>query len=345
MKKFLASILLFSGISITAIAQQKEGFEIVEKEGNNNVEILLNGKLLTAYTVIDSIEKPFLYPINTLDGITVTRGYPIDPKPGERSDHPHHTGLWMNYESVNGLDFWNNSTAIAADKKAHYGSIKHQQIVDKKASAHSAMLTATANWVTPSGDVLLNEKTTYQFSLKDNGYVIDRTSTLTAKEKKVEFKDVKDGFIAIRVARQLEMPTQTADVFVDHSGIKTTVPKIDNEGVTGMYENSEGVKGEDVWSSQGRWAKLTGQKEGKQITIGIIDHPKNVGYPTYWHARGYGLFAANPLGSKVFSKGKEELNFELQPQQSVTFKYRIFIASGKMISAKEMNALADDFAK
>ena len=40
----------------------------------------------------------------------------------------------------------------------------------------------------------------------------------------------------------------------------------------------------------------------------ILDHPKNPGYPTHWHARGYGLFAANPLGAKVFSDGKDQLN-------------------------------------
>ena len=58
---------------------------------------------------------------------------------------------------------------------------------------------------------------------------------------------------------------------------------------------------------------LTGKKDGKDITIGMFDHPSNVGYPAYWHARGYGLFAVNPLGRKVFSNGKEELNFSLKP--------------------------------
>ena len=89
---------------------------------------------------------------------------------------------------------------------------------------------------------------------------------------------------------------------------------------------------------------LTGVKDGKNITIGIIDHPLNVGYPTYWHARGYGLFAANPLGRKIFSNGKEELNFSLPPQQSVTFRYRIIIRSGSFLTKEEMNAQADAFA-
>lgn len=90
---------------------------------------------------------------------------------------------------------------------------------------------------------------------------------------------------------------------------------------------------------------LTGKKDGKDVAISIIDHPSNVGYPTYWHARGYGLFAANPLGRKVFSNGKEELNFTLKPGEQTTFRYRIVVQSGKALSAEEMNSLAAAFAK
>ena len=90
---------------------------------------------------------------------------------------------------------------------------------------------------------------------------------------------------------------------------------------------------------------LTGKKDGKDITIGMFDHPANVGYPAYWHARGYGLFSVNPLGRKIFSNGKEELNFSLKPKESVTFRYRIVIHSGSMLTNDDMNRFADEFAK
>ena len=80
------------------------------------------------------------------------------------------------------------------------------------------------------------------------------------------------------------------------------------------------------------------------ISILIIDHPKNTGYPTNWHARGYGLFAANPLGEKIFTNGKSERNLSLKPGESVKFKYRVVIASGKqMLSRESILALEDDF--
>jgi hypothetical protein len=79
------------------------------------------------------------------------------------------------------------------------------------------------------------------------------------------------------------------------------------------------------------------------VTITIFDHPANPGFPTYWHARGYGLFAANPLGQKIFSNGKQELNFSLAPGQRVTFRYRILIWS-KLASRDETEAAYKNFA-
>lgn len=345
MKKIKLLVSFFT-IVLTGVAQNKQkGFAIVNQKEAKQIDILYNGKLLTAYCYYDSIFKPFLFPLNTVDGITVTRGYPLQPRAGERTDHPHHTGLWMNYESVNGLDFWNNSTAIAPERKHLYGTIRHTGLVTTKAEANRATLTASADWQRPDGQVLLNEKTTYVFTVKGKEFFIDRISTLTALKEQVDFKDVKDGFLAIRVARELEMPSKEAGSFVDVHGNKTDVPLMDNSAVTGMYYNSKGLRGDSVWGSQGRWALLKGTKDGKAITIGMFDHPSNVGYPTYWHARGYGLFALNPLGRKVFSNGKEELNFSLKPGASVTFRYRVLIASNENIAAAQMNQLADAFAK
>ncbi len=343
MKKYWIAFCALT-LSFASTAQTKSvGFQIVPQKEKKQLDILYNGKLLTSYCFYDSIMKPFLFPLNTPDGITVTRGYPINPKAGERTDHPHHTGMWMNYESVNGLDFWNNSTAIPADRKDKYGTIRHDQIVAQKAGKDMASLTVTANWQRPDGHILLKEKTTYNFTVKGNQFFIDRKSTLTANDIDVVFKDVKDGFLGIRVARELEMPSKEPGVFLDAHGIETKVP-VDNNGVTGMYINSDGVKGDDVWSTKGRWAILTGKKEGKDITIGVFDHPSNIGYPTYWHARGYGLFAANPLGRKVFSKDKEELNLTLKPNTAANFQYRVLIQSGAVPSTDQLNKIADDFA-
>jgi len=340
----LFSVFILLSLSAITIAQRSTGFSLVEKKDKKQVDVFFNNKLLTSYCNLDSSKKPVLFPVNTIDGITVTRSYPFKLIAGERTDHPHHTGIWLNYESVNGLDFWNNSTAIAVDKRDHYGTIIHQQIVSKKAKGNKAVLVTKAIWVRPDNKTLLDELTTFNFSAdeKANNFIIDRITTLTAKDTVVIFKDVKDGMFAIRVARELELPSKEKSSFVDDKGNVTTLAP-SGVDVTGMYYSSNGVKGDSVWGTKGEWVMLTGKKDGKNITIGIIDHPSNVGYPAYWHARGYGLFAVNPLGRKVFSNGKEELNFSLKPGESATFRYRVVVHSGEILTNDDMNKLFTDF--
>src|SRR5690606_20821971 len=105
---------------------------LVRKDAEKKVEVHVNGELFTAYIYPETIDKPVLYPIKSAKGNDITRGYPLAPRSGERVDHPHHIGLWFNYGDVNGIDFWNNSDAIPADKKAAYGSIVHTGILKVK---------------------------------------------------------------------------------------------------------------------------------------------------------------------------------------------------------------------
>jgi hypothetical protein len=118
---------------------------------------------------------------------------------------------------------------------------------------------------------------------------------------------------------------------------------MDNALVTGNYRSAEGIEGKEVWGTRCRWMKLSGEIKGEQVSIVIIDHPSNVGYPTFWHARDYGLFAANTLGQKIFSDGLLELNYSLKKGESVTFKYRLVVAA-EDLSDGQINRLADEYA-
>ena len=347
MKVLTITLLFIILFIVQGVAQsKKDRIQLIIKDKEHKVEVTVDGKLFTSYFYpSDSIlKKPVLYPILTSKGTIITRGYPFETRAGERVDHPHHVGMWLNYESVNGFDFWNNSTAIKDRTK--YGSIKHTGIIETNGGYNKANLKVKADWVDTDGKgkTLLKESTNYIFQAKGNQRIIDRITTLTAQNEEVSFKDVKDGFFAIRVARELEHPSDKPDIFVDANGIETKVDKLDNSGITGNYHTSEGVDGEAAWSTRGKWNNLTGKIKGEDISIAIIDHPSNVNYPTYWHARGYGLFAANPLGEKIFSKDKKELNFKLAPNQSIIFRYRTVITSGK-ISDETLNKLAEDFSK
>ena len=182
-------------------------------------------------------------------------------------------------------------------------------------------------WLGPDGVPLLREETTFIFHGGTGSRAIDRITNLTALDRRVVFSDNKEGVIGIRVARQLEQPSNKPEIFTDASGKATSVPTLDNTDVNGRYQSSEGKTGDEVWGTRARWTELSGRIGCEDVAIAMLDHRENPGYPTYWHARGYGLFAANPLGQKVFSDGKQVLNFQLEPGQSATFKYRVLILS------------------
>ncbi|MBA4196343.1 MAG: hypothetical protein C0459_02205 [Chitinophaga sp.] len=330
-------------IPFVSFAQKKQMIKIVDDKQKNEVVITINNKPFTSLMYSDTLYKPFLYPVYSPKGQLVTRGYPLAPRDGEPVDHPHHTGIWFNYENVNGLDFWNNSFAIPSEKKNSYGSIKHTKITAIK-SGNEGNLTIEADWVDSKNNVLLKEKTNFVFSATATESFIDRYTTLTA-EQDVAFADAKDGLLGLRVAKELQIPTIETKKFTDDKGIVTTVKAIKDSTINGNYITSEGKEGDSAWSTRGKWCLLYGKKNNEMISIAIIDHPKNINYPTYWHARGYGLFAANPLGAKVFSNGKQTLNYKLTKGQSVTFRYRIVVAGGKeRLSNDALDKLADEFA-
>jgi hypothetical protein len=323
---------------------QKE-VKFVQKENEQKVDVMVDGKLFTSYLYKNNIDKPVLYPLQTASGITVSRGFPLNTRPNERTDHPHHIGIWFNYGDVNGLDFWNNSYAIKEADKSKYGSIRHQKIIKTENGQNQGTLVATSDWVDHQGKVLLKEETTLVFRGDANSRTIDRFTTLTAQKEKVSFNDNKEGVMGIRVTRELEIPSEKPEIFTDAQGIPTKVAALNNEGVTGTFLSSEGKTGNDVWGTRGKWCLMYGKKNGEPVSIAIVDHPQNPGYPTYWHARGYGLFAANPLGQEAMSGGKEKLNFSLEPGKSVTFRYRVIINNGNTPAAEELNKTFETFSK
>ena len=304
-----------------------ERIQIVPKEAEGRVDIVIDGQPSTSYIWPERLAKPVLYPLRTARGTVVTRGYPLEPRAGERVDHPHHTGLWFNYGNVNGFDFWNNSEAIKPEDASKMGNIRHRAITLAESGNDQGELEIEADWITGKQQLILKEHTRFIFRGVPNFRSIDRITTLHALGEKVVFNDDKEGVLGMRVTRALEAPSDKPEVFTDASGRRTVVAKLDNTGVNGVYLTSEGKKGDAAWGTRGRWCNLSGQLGNEPVTITILDHPANPGFPTYWHARGYGLFAANPLGQKIFSNGRQELHFSLAPHESVTFRYRILISS------------------
>lgn len=341
MRSWMLAALLAAGTGVAA-AQVR----VAADEAHRRVDVTIDGKPFTSYVWPASLKKPVLYPLINADGVTVTRGYPLAPLPNERVDHPHHAGMWFNYGNANGFDFWNNSDAIKPEDRAKYGTIRFARIVSSKGGANRGELVVDSIWQTGAGNDILKERTKYVFLKRKGARVIDTEVTLEALDR-VVFNDDKEGLLGIRVASWLESPEEKGGIFMDANGKPTKVDAVPNSTATGVYETSEGVKGPAVWSTRGRWCTLTGTQPasdgGKTVSIGIVDEPKNPGYPTYWHARGYGLFAANPLGASIFDTKAPKFAYAIEKGKSATFKYRVLLFSHAVDKA-EMNREADAFA-
>jgi hypothetical protein len=339
--KHFRCIAAFSLLPCVLLAQQVP-IRFISDPAHRTVRIIAGGKPFTTFIYTDTLEKPVLYPIFAPDGELITRGFPLMPRPGEPVDHPHHLGLWFNYENVNGLDFWNNSYAIPAAKKAQYGWIRTYRV---RITANT--LRYAARWTDQQKRPLLIEHTTFRFIATDSERIIDRITILTAVvDTGVSFPDAKDGMLGLRVAKELQIPSDAPGEFIDEKGNITKVAAGNSPDINGNYLTGEGKTGDSAWGTRAAWCQLYGRKGDDTLSVVIIDHPANPGNPTYWHARGYGLFAANPLGQKIFSKGRQVLNFRLKHGESAIFRYRIVLAAGQQrLTTGRIRQLAADFAR
>lgn len=351
MKKILSLILtavlvLFFQVRLNGqepVSAERAEVSFSVNEPEKKVDVIIGGVSVTSLCWPDNVYKPVLYPIVTLSETEVTRGFPLRPRAGERNDHRHQVGSWLNYGNVNGFDFWGNGST--GKRSENGGVIVLTGIVKAEGGEGRGVLTIKALWQDPSGNNILEETTDFHFIAGVNHWIVDRITTLEALEKDVNMKDTKEGMFAIRVARQLELPSKDNALLLGDNGQPGTEKAMENRGVTGNYRSSKGITGEAVWGKRASWMCLSGTVNDEKVSVVICDHPGNPSYPTYWHARGYGLFSANPLGAFDFTNGKETVNFLIPAGGLATFRYRTIIASGSWLNDDEIERHARDFAE
>ncbi|HEX9189274.1 MAG TPA: PmoA family protein [Vicinamibacteria bacterium] len=345
---FLVGALAASAASIAA-AETGATVDVQSRPAERRVDVIADGRPFTSYVWPERLAKPVLYPIRSAKGTLVTRGFPLDPRSRERVDHPHQVGFWFNFGDVNGVDFWGNSEAIKPEERAKMGTIRHREVVSARGGAGRGELEVLLDWTLPGSPVSLEERTRFVFHAGPGRRAIDRLATLVARGGRAVFQDTKEGMLGLRVARALEQPADKPEVFTDGSGKPTAVPVLDNTGVTGLYTSSEGAKGDAVWGTRARWMALGGRVDGEDVVLLLLDHPRNPGHPTYWHARGYGLFAANPFGAKAFTDGKAAPSaFPIEAGASAAFRHRLVVLPGPLDPARaeaEWKAFAAEAGK
>jgi hypothetical protein len=274
----------------------------IEKKYDTQLDIYVQNEPLTSlhYNEPDA-DRPYLYPLAGPQGQGMTRNFPMQEVEGETFDHPHHRSVWTAYGEVSGVDQWATGGMV--------GKISVTDIPIMTSGLVCGRIVFNAQWRNKFGDEEESLDETREirvYNLPRGEQSIDFSVSLSANHGDVFFGDTKEGgLLAVRVATSMD----------------------GDKG--GLIENANGDKKEKrTWGKSAPWCDYSGKVEGYAVGLAIMNHPTSFRFPTYWHVRDYGLFAANPFGLKAFTNGKLKGEYTLKDGSSITFKYRLLVHEG-----------------
>jgi hypothetical protein len=298
--------LLFAGMVVSSAFAA----DIVAERTEQGVALKIDGQLFTEYLTCSGT-KPILWPVIGPNGKPVTRAYPMGDNPDERKDHPHQRSVWFTHGDVNGIDFWDENP-----KKATRGTTKHREFVTVESGPQAKIVTRN-DWLGPDGKKVLEDERRLVFGSDGDSRWIDFDIILKATEGPVTFGDTKEGSAGVRVAASMKVDAKNG----------------------GKIVNSEGLVDAAAWGKQAPWVDYHGPVGDEVVGIAFMNHPSSFRFPTYWHVRTYGLFAANPFGWGDFtgSKGVDGA-YTLPAGESIKLSYRLFFHRGDEKEAKVADA-------
>ena len=273
----------------------------------DRIHVFVDGVRLTTVHFAPQLRKPFLHPLIASDGTRLTRRFPFELVEGETQDHPHHTGVWYAYGAVNGLDYWN--------EKPDGG--KHRLAGPPKIEGNSVALEALL--LSPEGKPTGTIAQRFAFSSDGPVRFIDVAVEWRADQgADIALGDIEEGALGIRLRDEYRQDRGSTLV------------------------NSDGLQGtENIWGKRALWTDYSTELDGRTYGVAMFDHPSNPRHPTWWHARGYGLNAANPFAIHDFT-GDGDGSMTLRQGETLAFRYRIVIHPG---GADSIDALYQDWAK
>jgi hypothetical protein len=271
--------------------------EVTAERADGKVVVKIDGQPFAEYLVTSGQKPPLgpiVWPIIGPTGKRMTRNYPMAEGPNERKDHPHHRSLWFNHGDVNGFSFWHKQT------------IKHRRFVEVE-SGRQAVIVTDNDWLAPDGKPVCHDQRTLTFHTDGQNRMIDFDITVYAGHEPVKFGDTKEGTFGMRVAGTMKVDAKLG----------------------GRIVNSNGQVDGAAWGKRASWVDYHGPVDGQTVGIAILNHPSSFRYPTYWHVRTYGLFAANPFGLHNFKGSKAvDGSYTIPAGGSITFHYRVILHKG-----------------
>ncbi|MBA3441102.1 MAG: PmoA family protein [Pyrinomonadaceae bacterium] len=300
-------LMLWGG---TASVQGQVSF----KQSPNKIDVEIAGKPFTTLYYDAKWPKPFLHPLRASSGTIVTRGFPLEKIEGESNDHFWHRGLWFAHGDINGIDFWREASGDPAkDAKLPLpvGRIVSKAQPKTTNGKNEGTITTDFNLVAPDSKVVGTLREQYTFRRVGQNNIIDLQATILADQgTSLKMGDTEEGLLGFRFADEFRQ----------------------DRGAT--LSNSEGLKGtENIWGKRARWVDYSTTIKGEKTGVVIFDHPQNPKHPTFWHARGYGLNAANPFGEHDFYNDKSrDGSLTIPAGKDLSFRYRVVIHPGTVES-------------
>ena len=233
--------------------------------------------------------------------------------PGEDHDHPHQRSCWFTFGNVNDIDFWSEGKRTGTIRETGRKLIVAGPVVGR--------LTTTNEWRSPDDRRFCVDERTVTFYRTKTARIIDFDFRISASDGPVTFGDTKEGMFGVRVASSMDV----------------------NKKKGGKITNAEGLTDEKAWGKPSVWVDYVGPVKDKLVGIAIVNHPLSFRYPTTWHVRTYGLFAANPFGWHDFGR-TERGDYTIPSGQNIGFSYRVILHEGDTQSAN-VPALAAAYIK
>ena len=308
----VGALAVVSGLSAT----QPEQRVALVRDGSH-VEVLIDGRPFTTYYFDEAVAKPYFFPLRSAEGTVVTRGFPMTTAiTGEDRDEPHQRAMYFAHGDVNGFDFWGEAAfpRWSDHPVATFGRTVFRALDEMRGGAGEGRLRASFDLVTPTGTIA-SETQTFDFKGDDQTRTIDCEFAIHATHGPVTMGDTKEGTFAIRVVKALDSPP-------------------------GRMVSANGASGEKgIWGKRAEWVDYSGRVADEQVGIAVFDHPRNLRAPTYWHARAYGLLAANPFGIRPFTGDKhQDGKYVIPAGDALVFRYRVFIHHGDSVQAQVAEA-------
>ena len=321
MTRILASAFL---MLIALPLHADEGVMITKEK--DVLDFKIGKSLVTRYHIGEAVAKPYFYPMNAPGDIPVTRAWPMEKgAPKETTDHVHQKSAWFCHgdvipegieikqkiKGVKGIDFWSEAVG--------HGKIVCVDVGTPKNSAAQASVATKNEWRTADGTKILDETRVIRLhKLPSGSRLLELDIDLLASVCPITFGDTKEGSFGVRVN----------DEIIAKNG--------------GHFFNADGKKDEkEIWGNQSAWCDYVGAIGGKVAGIAVFDDPANKP-AACWHARGYGLMAANPFGrdrSFPSQKGKTEL-VKLAKGDHLKLRYGILLHAGDTQEGKVAEAFA-----